>query len=242
MIPATSAPTCTRRQMDPNPTSSTSRACAARWTTPSRTEHSTLTMRIFVAELTTTACPVSGRCFWLLFSAARSRLDPWRSLVAHRRAFAAEWTNTYEYGVAIQTWGATPPCQTPPSCKNHNGSAACCTADCQVLGTGAPKWSLIDPANPATGGVQARYRAGASKSGPFVCKFNPATGTQYEREVTFRFLCDPEVKGVETLSALQNATDDCRYSLLFKTSKACAGDSHLRFVSRAKGRLAGLFV
>merc|ERR1719163_2631229 len=57
----------------------------------------------------------------------------------------AEWTNTYEYGVAIQTWGATPPCQTPPSCKNHNGSAACCTADCQVLGAGAPKWSLIDP-------------------------------------------------------------------------------------------------
>ena len=155
---------------------------------------------------------------------------------------AASWENTYEYGVAIQMWGATPQCKSPPSCKNKDGSAACCTADCQVLGTGAPKWSLIDPANPATGGVQARYRAGASKSGPFVCKFNPATGTQYEREVTFRFLCDPEVKGVETLSALQNATDDCRYSLLFKTSKACAGDSHLRFVSRAKGRLAGLFV
>ena len=155
---------------------------------------------------------------------------------------AASWENTYEYGVAIQMWGATPQCKSPPSCKNKDGSAACCTADCQVLGTGAPKWSLIDPANPATGGVQARYRAGASNSGPFVCKFDPATGTQYEREVTFRFLCDPEVKGVETLSALQNATDDCRYSLLFKTSKACAGDSHLRFVSRAKGRLAGLFV
>ena len=84
--------------------------------------------------------------------------------------------------------------------------------------------------------------AAASDSDPFWCDFNPVTGSQYEREVVFHLLCDPEVKGVETLSALQNATDDCRYSLLFKTSKACAGDSHLRFVSRAKGRLAGLFV
>ena len=93
VIPATSAPTCTRRQMDPNPTSSTSRACAARWTTPSRTEHSTLTMRIFVAELTTTACPVSGRCFWLLFSAARSRLDALWLTVGHSQPSGRTRTN-----------------------------------------------------------------------------------------------------------------------------------------------------
>ena len=140
-------------------------------------------------------------------------------------------------------WGATPQCKSPPSCKNKDGSAACCTADCQVLGTGAPIWSLIDPTNPATGGVKAKFvGAAASQSDPFWCTFNPATGAQYEREVMFHFLCDPEVKGAETLYALQNATNGCHYSIAFKTSKACAGANHESVVARAKDWVAGLFV
>ena len=158
-------------------------------------------------------------------------------------AVAVTWTNTYEYGVAIQTWGATPQCKSPPSCKNKDGSAACCTADCQVLGSGAPAWSLIDTANPGTGGVQARFLgAAASDSDPFWCDFNPATGAQYEREVMFQFLCDPEVDGVEELYALQNATNDCRYSLAFKASKACAVANHKSFMARAKDWVARLLV
>ena len=47
--------------------------------------------------------------------------------------------------------------------------------------------------------------AAASDSDPFWCDFNPVTGSQYEREVVFNFLCDPEVDGVETLCARQNS-------------------------------------
>ena len=84
--------------------------------------------------------------------------------------------------------------------------------------------------------------AAASDSDPFWCDFNPVTGSQYEREVVFHLLCDPEVKGVETLYARQNSTNDCRYSIAFKTSKACAGANHESFVARAKDWVAGLFV
>ena len=58
--------------------------------------------------------------------------------------------------------------------------------------------------------------AAASDSDPFWCDFNPVTGSQYEREVVFHLLCDPEVKGVETLCARQNSTSDCHYSVLFR--------------------------
>ena len=63
----------------------------------------------------------------------------------------------YEFGVTVQMWGATPPCGNPPGCKDKQGKPACCTADCQVLGVGAPEWSLIDPSNPETGGVRAHF-------------------------------------------------------------------------------------
>ena len=78
--------------------------------------------------------------------------------------------------------------------------------------------------------------------GSVLVYFNPVTGSQYEREVVFNFLCDPEVDGVETLCARQNSTNDCHYSVLFKTSKACAGDGHVSLLRRAKDWVAGLFV
>jgi len=90
---------------------------------------------------------------------------------------------------------------------------------------------LVRPSS--TGGVQALHiGAAASDSDPFWCDFNPATGSQYEWEVVFHFLCDPEVDGVETLCARQNSTNDCHYSVLFKTSKACAGACGCRQLRR----------
>ena len=154
----------------------------------------------------------------------------------------ATWENTYEYGVTIQTWGATPPCKSPPSCENKDGSAACCTADCQVLGAGSPIWSLIDPANPSTGGVRARYLGViASDSNPFWCTFNPATGAQYRRLVDFLFMCDPAVDGAVPYYAKQNASIDCHYEVAFKTSQACARDERGSLVARARAWVAGLF-
>mmetsp|Transcript_65735 Transcript_65735/g.133524 ORF Transcript_65735/g.133524 Transcript_65735/m.133524 type:complete len:255 (+) Transcript_65735:83-847(+) len=148
---------------------------------------------------------------------------------AKQNCLPATWQNTYEYGVAVQTWGQTPPCGNPPACKSKQGQAACCTADCQVLGQGPPQWSLVDPSNPSTGGVQAHHQgAAASDSDPFWCTFNPTTGAQYERHVTFVFECDPSVLHVEPIAAIQNVTNDCQYTLRFKTSKACAASGGRR--------------
>ena len=52
-----------------------------------------------------------------------------------------------------------------------------CTAPCEVLGTGPPLWSLIDPANPATGGVSVTYWGVPSLPGdPFPCPADNITG------------------------------------------------------------------
>lgn len=132
------------------------------------------------------------------------------------------WKNNYEYGVAVQFWGAVPSCQTK-ACTDGTGTAQCCTADCQVLGTGNPSWSVLDPTNPKTGGIKAKFIGAApTDSDPFWCTFNPSTGSQYEREVHFNFYCDHSVSGVQPVTAIQNGTNDCRYMLEFKTAHACA--------------------
>ena len=85
-----------------------------------------------------------------------------------------------------------------------------------------PRYNLTDPSNPQTGGVQVKFEGRTPASDdPFWCKFNPATGLQYKREVTYKFHCDPSVSGVEVVGASQNSTDDCRYTLEFKTAHAC---------------------
>eukprot|EP00500_Bicosoecida_sp_ms1_P008274 CAMPEP_0203816318 /NCGR_PEP_ID=MMETSP0115-20131106/14450_1 /ASSEMBLY_ACC=CAM_ASM_000227 /TAXON_ID=33651 /ORGANISM="Bicosoecid sp, Strain ms1" /LENGTH=290 /DNA_ID=CAMNT_0050725219 /DNA_START=33 /DNA_END=901 /DNA_ORIENTATION=+ len=148
---------------------------------------------------------------------------------AKQNCLPESWTNTYEYGVAVQTWGSTPTCDpaNPGPCQNPQTKAKqCCTADCQVLGTGSPQWFLTDTTNPISGGVTAKYKgAAASESDPFWCDFNPATGAQYEREVHFVFTCDKTVSTVRVDHAQQNATNDCRYKLFFNTIYACAGEA-----------------
>ncbi len=39
----------------------------------------------------------------------------------------------------------------------QTGAAECCTKPCEVLGTGPPLWSVMDPTNPSTGGVSLTY-------------------------------------------------------------------------------------
>lgn len=136
----------------------------------------------------------------------------------------ATWQNTYTHGVAIQFWGSKPTCGTPPACKDNEGNPACCTRDCQVLGVApATKWGVVNPENPGTGGIYVEYTgAAASDSDPFWCTFNPTTGAQYERRVRHVFQCAPEVETVEVVSASQNSTNDCRYTITFASSYACA--------------------
>ena len=178
------------------------------------------TLRKSVEQLTITACLVSAdtvlaHCWDWCRSIQKCNAHPVCDSVVG-------WSPTYEFGVAVQTWGDTPPC-TPPTCRDRkSGKAACCTADCQVLGTGAPSWSLLDAANPSTGGVQATYMgAPVNKSNPFTCHFNPAVGSHYRRQVHFQFRCEPSVKRSVALRAVANETD-CSFTLVFLTNEACA--------------------
>lgn len=51
---------------------------------------------------------------------------------ANQNCLPASYTETYEYGVAVQMWGDTPSCS-PPGCNDPaTGRAVCCTASCAV--------------------------------------------------------------------------------------------------------------
>lgn len=139
------------------------------------------------------------------------------------------WDNTYEYGVAVQVWGDAPKCDTRDektlNCiDQQTQDKVCCTQDCQVLGVGQPTYSLMNPKN-VDGGVKATFRgAPPAADDPFWCPWNPNTGSQYERTVTYYFNCDHSVD-IKLVNAVQNGTEDCDYSLNFNTKYACSATS-----------------
>ena len=61
----------------------------------------------------------------------------------------------YVYGTAVQSYGSPPPCNTSDNstmCLNYlNGNYECCTEPCEVLGTGIPIYSVMNPNNPMAG-------------------------------------------------------------------------------------------
>jgi hypothetical protein len=133
---------------------------------------------------------------------------------AAKQCLPLGWTETYEYGVAVQTWGSVPPCNLSDtstlSCFDKDGMIpSCCTEDCQILGVGAPHYKLMNPSN-AQAGVNATFTgAPPDDDDPFWCPFNPATGSQYSRTVTYMLTCDPTVQGALLLQAVQNSTENC---------------------------------
>ncbi len=91
----------------------------------------------------------------------------------------------------------------------------------QVLAFGAPTWSLIDAADPASGGVRAIYYGETPSEGDPYCGFNPITGAPFGRVLHFDFLCDPDQPGAVLTKAVVNSTNVCDITLLFSTSVAC---------------------
>jgi hypothetical protein len=136
----------------------------------------------------------------------------------------AGYLNTYQYGVAVQSWGSVPP-QTSKNCVDKaTNQPAYCSADCQVLGVGNPEYSLIDPSNPSTGGVRVSFKsARTNPDDPFYCPWNPSTMSEDPRVVHYFLECDTDYADEAFLyRAVQNSTDDCSYKLYFKTAYACA--------------------
>jgi hypothetical protein len=44
---------------------------------------------------------------------------------------------------------------------------------------------------------------------PFMCPWNPATGTPYDRTVTYNIACNPSIPGAEVTTVVQNSTENC---------------------------------
>lgn len=94
-----------------------------------------------------------------------------------------------------------------------------CTADCEVLGVGLPEWSLLDPANPATGGVSLTYTGLSEGLSP--CPVDPATGRAYLRTITYAIACDAAVPA-DALEADEVAEGvPCQYSVAARSGAAC---------------------
>ena len=102
----------------------------------------------------------------------------------------------------------------------YDNSTRVCTAPCEVLGVGLPVWSLLDPTNPATGGVQLTY-TGLSE-GLYACPTDPATGRPFLRTITYSIACDPSVGTDEfETDGVTEEGSNCQYKLAVRTGAAC---------------------
>lgn len=143
---------------------------------------------------------------------------------AAKSCLPQDWENEYEYGRVIQTWG------TPPTCDRSNmqcveertGAEVCCSEPCQVIAVQAPSFTEIVPGD-ASQGVQLTYQGETpTLSDPYQCDWNTQTGSPFPRVTHLQFFCDKTVTGYAQMYAVdQNATDDCEYTVKFKTSLVC---------------------
>ena len=148
-------------------TSLTSRSSASQPPTMSGKRVGTTT------RLTSAACPMGGVTLGTLCDTALVGLSSSGALCPPAMRLlrrASMLTRVFLVRSAVQ----------PTSAMHLFKSASlpeCCTAPCEVLGTGPPLWSLIDPANPATGGVSVTYWGVPSLPGdPFPCPADNITG------------------------------------------------------------------
>jgi len=136
------------------------------------------------------------------------------------------YTTPYRYGVAVQTFGAPPPCNpNDPSTQFYDpvlNKTFCYTSNCEVLGVGTPMWGLMSPTNPATGGVLLQHTgvAGTTSDGN-KCPVDPSTGDQKKRSVTMLLNCNATLApGVlNVLGAFEDS--ECQYIIEMQTAAAC---------------------
>ena len=97
---------------------------------------------------------------------------------------------------------------------------------------------LLAPAVPLSHGFDDVFFHAHS----YWCPWDPTTGGQYQRKVSYHMICDPSVNGAEPFEALQNVTNECDYHLSFKSKFACASKTPIapyRPPSGNSGKLSG---
>lgn len=161
---------------------------------------------------------------------------------AAKSCLPQDWENQYQFGNTIQTWGTPPPCLnvSEATCvDSRTGLPSCCSEPCQVVAVetqaNPPIFAPIVAGDPSQG-VRLTYMGETpTRSDPYSCDYDPATGAPFPRITHMEFYCDADTTGFANFyEVAQNATDGCDYTLRFKTSAACIGS--------AAGRLSGGWV
>jgi hypothetical protein len=129
------------------------------------------------------------------------------------------WSNVYQYGVAVQYFGDAPDanCTDP-----HTGAEKPCTPDCQVLGVGQPLIDILNPDLPDSGVIIKHVGVPPSADDPYECPFDPKTGAQKPRSISYHLSCDESVPALELANIVVNETSQCQYDIYADTAAACA--------------------
>lgn len=107
-------------------------------------------------------------------------------------------------------------------CRTIGGEALCCSKPCQALGTGAPQVQVLDPSNPAGGGIQLHYQGvRAHEDDPHQCSYDPESGGSYARLLVLEIGCDPIVEGLDLLSVEGADPKSCRFVIKTRSKYGC---------------------
>jgi hypothetical protein len=105
---------------------------------------------------------------------------------------------------------------------SRTGDDVCCTADCEVIAVGNSSFSLLDHTDPSKGVRLTYMGATPTQADRYACDWDPSTGAPYPRVTHYSFACDEDVQGFAKLVDVQvNPTNDCEYTLFFKTDAVC---------------------
>jgi hypothetical protein len=137
---------------------------------------------------------------------------------------------TASYGAGVQYFGPDAP---PQQCQMPNGSPVPCTRFCEIVGTGAPLWSLLDPAS-GKAGVVAQFAGISSAPGdPYQCPSDPASGLSTARTLRVQLTCDPSVPVGTIADATVAETQTCTYVVTGSSAAACASSTGVAKLAQA---------
>ena len=124
-------------------------------------------------------------------------------------------------GAAVQFIGDAPPCGSPPQCTNpRTGGRVCCSAPCETIAALLFAVSLLEPTNPATGGVRVAFTpVPGGHDDVFACPIDPRTGQPVARTLRLDLLCDAAAPTLTGLNVVE--TGPCNYTATASASQAC---------------------
>jgi len=158
-----------------------------------------------------------------------------RYAVCGNTSFACNpsWPHAVSRGNVVQGLGNLPSPGTMTT-DPETGLQVIATEDCEVLGHTRPEFDLLDPTNPATGGIVLKHSSlPPSASDKYTCPTDSRTGYPRERTVSIVLLCDPsmsssQLREVSFAEVKPGSLGTCVYNLTLTTGAACgaAGDPY----------------